>query len=225
MVIGEAELALPYLKAAAQLPDNAAYRCLHLSEAIGAARSIAIHHDRLAGKRALERMLASCEKMRERAEIARALADLGFDQEAKTALRSSLSANELEIDWFTVNQLVRLDMADEARSAVEAAVAHLLDGHHHVYEAVELIEHALPLLDRQAMSAFILSKAQSLKESMLARSLALLGAPEDARSLLSSFLADDDIRERSAIHRPRLRCSNRCSVGAGRSRGFEAWRC
>lgn len=191
MEIGEAELAIPYLKAAAQLPDEV--DALKLGDAVEAARLIAIHQDQLTGKKALEQMLTSCERMREKAEIARALADLGFGQEARSALRSSLDANELEIDWFTIEQLVRLDMADEARSTVEAAVAHLLDGHDGVYKAVNLIEHALPLLDGGAMSSFVLSRARSLREPQLARSVALLGAPEDARSLLSDFLIDDDI--------------------------------
>ncbi len=191
MGIREAELAIPYLKAAAQLPDEV--NALKLGNAIEAARLIAIHQDQLTGKKALEQMLTSCERMREKAEIARALADLGFGQEARSALCSSLDANELEIDWFTIEQLVRLDMADEACSTVEAVVAHLLDGHHGVYEAVNLIEHALPLLDGKAMSAFVLSRARSLREPMLARSVALLGAPEDARSLLSDFLIDNDI--------------------------------
>lgn len=193
MAIGEAELALPHLEAATQLPDEASYRALSFDEAVEAARSIAVHHDRSAGKQVLERMLASSGTMRATAEVASALADLGFEQEAKSALYSSLRENEFQIDWFTIGLLIRLNMESEARSTVETTVAHLLDGRHHVYEAVSLIEHALPILDKETMSAFVLSRARFLKESMLARSLALLGASEQARSLLSGFLNDEDV--------------------------------
>ncbi|WP_251878914.1 hypothetical protein [Achromobacter sp. Marseille-Q4954] len=193
MVMGEAELAVPYLHAAAQLPDDSVQRRSNFREAVAAAQSIATHQDRLMGKQALERILASCESVSEKAEVARAFADLGFDHEARSVLRSSLDKNELEIDWLTVDQLVRLDMADEASSAVEAAVAHLLDGDPQVYKAAHLLEHALPILDGKAMSAFVLSRARSLKEPRLARSVALLGAPEDARLLVTGFLRDENI--------------------------------
>ncbi|TBX98426.1 NACHT domain-containing protein [Rhizobium laguerreae] len=195
MAIGEADLALPHLEAATRLPDESIRGAVSIDNAIKAARSIGIHHNRTVGKEILERMLASRHGVREKSQVASALADLGFQQEAKSALRSNLLGNEVQIDWFTVDLLIRLGLEEEARSAVQAAVPQL-----DIHKTISLIEHALPILDREATAALVLSRAQFLKEPRLARSLALLGAPEEARSLLSGLLHDRniDLRIRAA---------------------------
>ncbi|WP_025734025.1 hypothetical protein [Carnimonas nigrificans] len=188
MAIGEDELALPHLEAAIQLSDRNEHDVLSRGDAIEAARLIAAHHNRVGGKQILERMFASCGALREKAEIASALADLGFEQEAKSALRSSLQETGLKIEWFTVDLLIRLGFEGEVRSAVEAAVTHL-----GTYETVNLIKHALPVLNKEVVAAQILSRARAKKEPGLAHSLALLGVPEEGRSLLADFLRGEDI--------------------------------
>ena len=192
MAMGEADLALPHLEISKWPSEDKVSRILSLHDAITSAKLIALHRDKPAAKELLLELAASFAKMREKAQIACALADIGFFQEAQAVLRATLDVSALEIDWRTAEQLIRLGLADEARCAVEATILHLLDGRHTVYNAVSLIEHALPIFDKKAMSAFLLSRARSLKEPILSRSLALLGAPEDARRLLSELLDDAD---------------------------------
>ena len=192
MAMGEVDLALPHLQIPTWPPEDQVSRILSLHDAIESAKLVALHRDKSAAKQLLVELTASAAKMREKAQIAGALADIGFFQEAQAVLRVSLDDSALEIDWLTAEQLIRLGLADEARCAVEATISHLLDGRHTAHNAVSLIEHALPILDKKAMSVFLLSRARSLKEPMLARSLALLGAPEDARRLLSELLDDAD---------------------------------
>lgn len=200
MELGEVELALPHLEAATRLSSKNVHDFFSRQEAIEAAKSIALYHNRAAGKQILEQMLEVANTIREKGEIASALADLGFEQEARSAIRCSLQVDGFEVDWLVADLLVRLGLGDEARSAVEAAVSHLLGKDPRVYEAVTLIEYALPILNKEPMAALVHSRARSLKEPGLARGLALLGEPDDARALLSAFIRDGniDLRIRAA---------------------------
>jgi tetratricopeptide (TPR) repeat protein len=191
--MGEADLALPHLMRAAELPKQCRRRLLSFYDAIQAARSITLHHDRDAGRKMLEDFLPLASKTSEKLDVVSALVDLGFEGDARRAVSTIIDNKTVEIDWRTIGCLIRLGMDAEVRSMVEEKVAYSLAhrcGIHHIHQ---LVVHALPVLDKPVIASFILNRIRLLKAPMLARTLALLGAVDDARLVLSEFLNDDDI--------------------------------
>ena len=154
VVFGEAELALPQLRAAASLAvkeDGFSAR----DNAIEAAAAIGKHHDRNEGRQLLEALLETATTLRHEAEVISSIADLGFIEQARTALHRSLTRHPLAIEWYSLKLLGKLGLTDLAQTALEKALKdRLCNPKVPAYEIISLLRTCTALSMESAWRTF-----------------------------------------------------------------------
>ncbi|THD81666.1 MAG: hypothetical protein E7812_02275 [Phenylobacterium sp.] len=195
VALGELDLALPRLRAAAsaELKEKGWGT---RDDAIEAAVAIGKHHDRNEGKQLLEALLRDAKELRQEADVISAIAELGFDEQARTEIRQSLTRHPLAIEDYSLKLLSKLGLTDVAQATLEKVLEERLsDPRIRSHEIIRLVEQAPGDASRSRLANILRRHLPERRDPRLVTCLATLGATEEARERLKGYLEAPDISE------------------------------
>jgi hypothetical protein len=192
---GEVELALPRLRAAASARLKEKDRGGR-DDAIEAAVAIGKHHDRNEGRQLLEALLREAKQVRYEAQVISAIAELGFEEQARTAIRQSLARHPFAIESYSLKLLSKLGLADLAQATLGNALEERL-GNPKIpsYDIIRLIEQVPSDVDPSRLADILRRHLSDRRDPRLTACLATLGAAAEARTMLKGYLDAPDISD------------------------------
>jgi tetratricopeptide (TPR) repeat protein len=197
--LGEIELALPRLRAAATITAEDSGR-RDRGDAIEAAIAIGKGHDQREGHALLRNLLRPDACLREDADVIDAMNKLGFEVEARIAARDRLARNPLAIDWQSLRLLGSLGLNEAAQEALEQALEHRLsDGGSTAHDVTSLLDHMPSAIDPTPLAGILRRHLTDRSEPRLIGCLATLGAVQEAKAFLVGLLGKTDLRQQIEV--------------------------
>lgn len=185
--MGEAEVALPLLREAANTFDDDT-TWLGGLEAIRAAELLA-GYDLVEGKAALEQLLGQPRyDLREQAEILSALDRLDPLGGYRARLTALVRATPHQIGNRVVDILLSWNLVEIAWAAVEIRCRKAFEQPHISMSALGPLARVLPMIDQQVGAALLREGLSRHQDPELARLLAVVGLSSEARTRLTPML-------------------------------------